>query len=265
MTDVVARAERANQEVHRAAALRSGGLVTDLDGLCIIHGLSPSWVIANGAFRTDPALPADEALERTKASFRARARRPTLMTFERLDGDLDALLEKAGWTVAISLPIMVCSAPLPEASSTSGVTIHWSDPAETEDIAVVRDILRHGFADDEEERGVIDSLFATGKAIDGPDAAAVVVRVAGLPSATAMVYRCDSGGAVAWVATVPEARRQGLGRLVTTLVTNRGFALGTDLVSLQASPMGAPLYRAMGYETVTNSRVWIGPVGQNGG
>jgi hypothetical protein len=57
---------------------------------------------------------------------------------------------------------------------------------------------------------------------------------------------------VQWVGTVPAARQSGLGALVTTVVTNLAFARGASSVTLQASPMGAPVYVALGYETLYN-------------
>ena len=81
----------------------------------------------------------------------------------------------------------------------------------------------------------------------------------GAPAAAALVYVEGAGAVVAWVATAPEARRRGLGRFVTAAVTNRGLDLGAAWVTLQASDMGAPLYRAMGYRDVSMSRVWLAP------
>ena len=49
---------------------------------------------------------------------------------------------------------------------------------------------------------------------------------------------------------MPAARGQGLGALVTTAVTNLAFARGAASVTLQASPMGEPVYRALGYEPI---------------
>lgn len=54
-------------------------------------------------------------------------------------------------------------------------------------------------------------------------------------------------GGVYYVATLEAARGRGLGELVTAEVTNRGLELGATSVGLQASPMGEPIYRRMGY------------------
>ena len=68
--------------------------------------------------------------------------------------------------------------------------------------------------------------------------------------ATALVYESDGAATVQWVGTLPGARTSGLGALVTVWVTNLAFSRGASSVSLQASPMGAPIYLKLGYETV---------------
>lgn len=260
MSDGVALAERANRDLYRDLTLRSGGLVDERDGLCRIQGIHPSWVIANTAFRTDPALSAAAAIARTDAAFRAVDRRPVLMTFRRPDADLDAGLEEAGWIMAIELPVMVRATPLPSSAFLpSDAAIRWLDADVTADLDALRTVLRRGFAADDEERAVVDSLFARPSAIRPPGVAAVIAEIDGVPVAAALVYRVHGFAVVAWVATIPEARRRGLGRLVTAEATNRGFKLGAESVTLQASPMGGPLYVSMGYEPVTSSRIWIAP------
>jgi predicted GNAT family acetyltransferase len=49
------------------------------------------------------------------------------------------------------------------------------------------------------------------------------------------------------VGTAEEARGRGLAELVTRTVTNLAFDLGAPAVTLQASPMGEPIYARMGY------------------
>jgi GNAT superfamily N-acetyltransferase len=256
--DVLTVAERANQDVYRQVARRTGGRIIESGGLCLIHGNHPSWVLANCAFRTDPNLAAGAVIDRVVESFRRLARRPTLMTFERPDGDLDVALAAAGWTRAIELPVMVKGAAVAK-RPVEGATLRWLKAGQPGDLEVLRDVLRRGFAEDEEEREVVDSLFAGPESFAGPDAAAVIATLDAGAAACAMIYRVGDVAVVGWVATVPEARRRGLGRLVTAATTNRGFQLGAAWLTLQASPMGEPLYRSMGFETVTSSRVWIGP------
>jgi len=256
--DIVPIAERANLEMYREIARRSGGRIDDSDGLCLIHGTHPSWVIANSSFRTDSSLPPDEAIGRVERSFGGLGRQAAMMTLARPDGDLEAALVAAGWKPAIELPVMVLATALAE-QAVEGVTLRWLDEGRSGDLETLRDVLRRGFAEDEEEREVVDSLFARPESIEGPGAAAVVASLDGAPVACAMVYRIGDLAVVGWVATVPEARRRGLGTLVTAAATNRGFASGVAWVTLQASPMGLPVYRSMGFETITSSRIWVGP------
>lgn len=256
--DLTPSVERANQEIYLEAARRSGGRIVDAGGVCLIHGTNPSWVIANGAFRTDPGLPAATTIERVVDSFRELGRRPTIMTFARPDGDLDAVLPDLGWTIAIDLPVMVRETAL-TVRPVERATIRWLDPAVPQDLESLRDVLRRGFAEDDEEREVVDSLFAGPESIAPPGAEAVIAMLDGGRAACAMVYRAGDAAVVGWVATVPEARRRGLGRLLTAAASNRGLDLGAAWVTLQASPMGLPVYRSMGFETITSSRIWVGP------
>ncbi len=78
----------------------------------------------------------------------------------------------------------------------------------------------------------------------------MVARRDGVAVATAMTFESDGVASVQWVGTVSAARGSGLGALVTTAVTNLAFERGASSVTLQASPMGEPIYRSLGYETV---------------
>ena len=70
------------------------------------------------------------------------------------------------------------------------------------------------------------------------------------PIATAMTYESDGVASLQWVGTVPGARTAGLGALVTVRATNLAFEHGASSCTLQASPMGEPLYLQLGYETL---------------
>ncbi len=86
--------------------------------------------------------------------------------------------------------------------------------------------------------------------IEDPAAHIVVARRDGEPVAAAMVYESDAVASLQWVGTVPVARTSGLGALVTVAATNLAFEHGASSCTLQASPMGAPLYLGLGYETI---------------
>ena len=53
------------------------------------------------------------------------------------------------------------------------------------------------------------------------------------------------------VGTIGAARGRGLAELCTRAAGNAGFDLGGRIAALQASPMGEPIYRRMGYVEIT--------------
>src|SRR5207245_5319172 len=82
-----------------------------------------------------------------------------------------------------------------------------------------------------------------------PHVVGVVAYDADGPKAAAMTVLSHTIAGVYWVGTVEPGRRRGLGEAVTGVVTNAAFDRGARAVTLQASPMGEPIYARMGYET----------------
>ena len=72
----------------------------------------------------------------------------------------------------------------------------------------------------------------------------------GQPVSTATAWLGDGGVGIFNVATPPEFRGRGYGRAVTASAVRSGFADGADIAWLQASPLGEPVYRAMGFRQV---------------
>ena len=79
---------------------------------------------------------------------------------------------------------------------------------------------------------------------------AIVAYASGQPVATAQVFFHGVTAYVGWVATTAAAMRGGLGTLVTRDVIARACLHGASTVSLIASPMGAPVYRRIGFSDV---------------
>ena len=73
----------------------------------------------------------------------------------------------------------------------------------------------------------------------------------GTPAAGASCIFAHGVAGVYWVGTIPEARGKGLAELCTRAAGNAGFDMGARIASLQASVMGEPVYRTMGYVEVT--------------
>lgn len=75
-----------------------------------------------------------------------------------------------------------------------------------------------------------------------------LVRANGRPLATALAVFVDDGIVILNVATLPEARNQGLGRAVTLGAMHAGAAAGASIAVLQSSEMGLNVYRRLGFE-----------------
>jgi hypothetical protein len=87
--------------------------------------------------------------------------------------------------------------------------------------------------------------------------AAFIAYLDGEPVSIAMTIVSHGVAGVYWVGSLEQARGKGLGQAVTAAATNAGF--GAEIASLQASPMGKPIYEAMGYETVFDYRLFMSP------
>ena len=235
----------------RGALLESGGAV-----LCA----SGTWipVVANGAFRSDDALNGAALVAAADAFFNGLKRGFTIKVRDSGEDDdlrvacLEAGLELFGDPV----PEMVCRAPLPDAPVIDGVTVSLigDDAGLREFVSVNAEAYATYGMPPEVLVDVFDEL---GVVLADPAASIVVARRDGQPVATAMVYESDGVASVQWVGTGPAARGAGLGALVTVMVTNLAFTHGASSCSLQASPMGASVYHALGYETMYHYEEYV--------
>jgi GNAT superfamily N-acetyltransferase len=89
------------------------------------------------------------------------------------------------------------------------------------------------------------------------DAAAFLADLDGEPVGIAMTIVNHGVAGIYWVGSLEQARGRGIGRAITAAATNAGFDLGADFASLQASHMGEPIYRAMGYERIYDYRLLL--------
>ena len=81
----------------------------------------------------------------------------------------------------------------------------------------------------------------------------------GKPVATSMYYLGEGVVGIYFVATIPEARNKGIGFAVTQKPLLEGREMGYRVGILQASKMGEPVYRRMGFKEYckTGSYTWL--------
>lgn len=195
----------------------------------------------NGVYPTGPVEEPDKLIADATA-FMAERGVPWLLWVR--GGMNEALLDagrRAGLTNAGGPPAMALSAipempPLPEGLEITVVR-------NVAELNVARDVGARGF---EMPREFVDVLAAESM-LNDPTVAIVTGSVDGVPVSTALVGVTGTTAGIYNVATPPEHRRRGYGEAITWAAVAEGRRLGCDHSVLQASPMGAPIYRQMGY------------------
>ncbi|MEV0718381.1 GNAT family N-acetyltransferase [Asanoa sp. NPDC050611] len=112
-----------------------------------------------------------------------------------------------------------------------------------------RDLCRRALAAGFEAPEEIFEGFTVPALLDHPATRSYVVEVAGEVVATSFGVLVDDLVGVFNIAVPPEHRRRGYGRLATAAVLRDAYPAGAHTAFLHASPMGVPLYAAMGFHT----------------
>ena len=236
-------------EALREMSRRSAGAVHDEDGLLLFAGGHALPVLINGAMRTDTAVAPADVLARARAFFAARQRGFSIIVRAHADADLQEAAAAAGLLAYGAAPGMVLDHRLADAVPPGGVRLRRvASLADATEFASVMDAAYESLG---MPRGVAAVQFARLEALVAPHIVAVLADVDGVPSAGALTIVTHGVAGVYWVGTRPQARGRGLAELCTRAVGNAGFDLGARVAALQASPMGEPVYRRMGYVEVT--------------
>ena len=81
-------------------------------------------------------------------------------------------------------------------------------------------------------------------------------RIDGRPIATSRIAIAAGVAGLYAVATLPEARRRGVGRALTLAALDAGRSIGLRIGVLQASDSGLPVYRRLGFRTIFEYEVY---------
>ncbi len=236
---------------HRALSTwGSRGALEEMDGAVLCAGGSWLPVVANNAFRTDDTLTGPELIARAETFFGSLSRGFTIKVRDSgEDEDLREACDAVGMAAfGEPSPEMVCRRPL-ATPPVHGTELRMVDDERGLDDFKKVNAAAYGTYGMPEE--VLSELFdETAAVLSDPSTHIVVASRGGEALATAMAYESDGIAGLQWVGTVPAARGMGLGALVTAEVTNLTFDHGASCCTLQASPMGEPVYLRLGYETI---------------
>ena len=221
-------------------------------------GSSTHPVISNGAFRRDDGVDAGEFVTRAKEFFAARERGFSIWVRggQEEDRDLVAAAEAAGFQLVYEMPEMTLGEKLEPPELPSGAELRRLSAVEQ-----ATDFWRVAIAS-YSSIGFPPEVFAGYTNHAGLLAENVVSFLAlldGEPVGIAMTMVSHGVAGIYWVGSLEQARGKGLGRAVTVAATNAGFDLGADVASLQASPMGKPIYLELGYETAFEYQMLMSP------
>jgi ribosomal protein S18 acetylase RimI-like enzyme len=234
-------------EATRELTRRAGGVVHDEDGLMLFAG--PHWlpVLVNGVLRTDPKIPAADVLARARDFFTPRKRGYSIVIHAHRDMDLRAAVTDL--TQMGDSPAMVLDHRLPDATPPANVALRRV--ATEADAKAFAAVMGAAYATYGMPPDVTPAVLARLNVQQAPHIVTFLAELDGTPAAGAMVIVTHGVAGVYWVGTIPEARGHGLAELCTRAAGNAGFDMGARIAALQASVMGEPVYKRMGYVEVT--------------
>jgi GNAT superfamily N-acetyltransferase len=232
--------------------------VVDEGGALMFAGDTDWPAFQNGVLRWDDRADAVTVLERARDFFHGRGRGFSVWARELdVDADIGAAAEKIGGTKLFDYPQMIRRERFDERPLPEGVEIRrLTDAAGVADFAEINARAYTVYGSPAEATA---SNFGRPEAFLAPHNAAFVASLDGQPVGAAMAMLTHGIAGVFWVGTVETARGKGIAEACMRVVTNWGLDAGAPHVQLQASPMGEPIYRRMGYDDLYRYDFWLMP------
>lgn len=236
-------------EAMRETTRRAGGVVHDEGGVLLYAATHKLPVLSNGAVRVDRRVPPIEVLQRAAEFFARHQRGYSVLVAAHCDQDLREAAAGAGLHEMGSPPGMVLDHRLADAVPPDGVDLHRV--ATDADRIAFGQVMEAAYGTYGMPPGITPQTFAKLDVLVAPHIVSFLAEIDGRPVTGAMVVVTHGVAGIYWVGTTPEARGRGLAELCTRAAGNAGFDLGARIAALQASVMGEPVYRRMGYFEVT--------------
>ncbi|MBS2534900.1 GNAT family N-acetyltransferase [Catenulispora sp. NF23] len=242
------RSDRTTLAAARLFAGQEDGTVIGEDaGMLMVASARPYLrsLFYSSARRYDRTVPAAKSMEAVR-SFGAEHSQP-LNLWASVDGDADliAAAEAIGMTRGIELDDMgTTTAPAIPAPGPEVELAEVRDPEEADAFAEVHRALRIEAKQDPDT--VLH--FGSPAVLLDPHVHAFVAYLEREPAAAALALRHEDSAGLFWVATKTSARKRGLGALVSAAAVDGAFQAGAKSATLTATPLGAPVYRRLGFE-----------------
>ena len=240
--------EENGAEVLLAMGRAAGGEERAEAGLHWVIGGSPL-AYHNCVVRADlPAHEADAAITASVACFQAHGvpgswhvgslMRPADLGVRLAAHDFADAGDEIG--MAVDLAELPEELPAPAALSVERVR-------DDRDLGAWAAVLARSFGEGELEAAWVRDVYRRIGLGDGVPWRHYLGRLAGEPVATASLFVGGGAAGVYFVATLPSARRRGIGAAVTLAALRAGRALGQRVGVLAASEMGRSVYRRLGF------------------
>jgi len=151
---------------------------------------------------------------------------------------------------AMSAPL----AGLPSFEVPPGVT--WSTVDDDASFEAMVDVMVRGFEMPDDLRPFLEHAL---RPLSGPvrELATFLVHAGGVPASTSLAAGVGDAVVIYNVATLLESRGRGLGALATRLAMRHGIEGGAEVAVLEASEMGYPIYRRLGFEEIGRYQVLV--------
>lgn len=257
---VHALADLADQNLAHAVRLHSrwqpAAKLLELNGVLLHQGTLPLPLPhQNCVIRLDGSVKPELLLQQAHAFFGGQANPYAVITMSRQDLDLDACLDAQGFTAHADLPAMLADAPLAMPPTAPGWRIDLLTQAA--ELPAFVNVCAKAYATLGLPEFMTPSFFVRTEGLLAPEVSIALARNAqGQVAATAMVLHTGEVAGLYWVGTLPEARGTGLAAACTAAVTNLALERGARGVTLQASHLGEPTYRRLGFREYGRMTRW---------
>jgi GNAT superfamily N-acetyltransferase len=172
--------------------------------------------------------------------------------------DLRERLKAHGWTPDEKVVGMAVELkPDNSAEYVLPAGMHIAEVADNEMMQIWLDVFCNGFGLPEIVRDVFFGLYHTYGFIGSETVCYLLGTQDGRPVGTSLVsFRGGLAGVYA-VATLPEARKQGVGTAMTQAAMRVAYARGYQVATLQATAMGLNVYRRLGWQEYAPFETYI--------